>query len=135
MGIGRKANIESSIAIELLEKLMEINMNKNIIIRTINSVLRAKSNDEIFTTLDLGFIDLYTGKLQILKTGSPATFIKKKDRVEIINSSSLPIGILENVDFNIYEEILEDGDIVIMMSDGILDSNKDVGNIDIWMRI
>lgn len=134
MGIGRKANIESSIAIELLEKLMEINMNKNIIIRTINSVLRAKSNDEIFTTLDLGFIDLYTGKLQILKTGSPATFIKKKDRVEIINSSSLPIGILENVDFNIYEEILEDGDIVIMMSDGILDSNKDVGNIDIWMR-
>ena len=33
MGIGRKANIESSIAIELLEKLMEINMNKNIIIR------------------------------------------------------------------------------------------------------
>ena len=134
MGIGKKANIESSIAIELLEKLMETNINKDTSIRTINSVLRAKSDDEIFTTLDLGFIDLYTGKLQILKNGSPATFIKKKDRVEIINSRSLPIGILENVDFNIYEEELEDGDMVIMMSDGILDSNRDVRDGEKWMQ-
>lgn len=134
MGIGKKANVESSIAIELFEKLMETNMNKNMIIKTINSVLRAKSDDEIFATLDLGFIDLYTGKLQILKTGAPATFIKKKDRVEIINSRSLPIGILEDVEFNIYEENLEDGDIVIMMSDGILDSNRDIENQEIWMQ-
>ena len=113
---------------------METNINKDTSIRTINSVLRAKSDDEIFTTLDLGFIDLYTGKLQILKNGSPATFIKKKDRVEIINSRSLPIGILENVDFNIYEEELEDGDMVIMMSDGILDSNRDVRDGEKWMQ-
>ena len=64
MGIGKKANRESGIAIELLEKLMEINMDRPMIIRTINSFLRAKSNDEIFTTLDLSFIDLYTGKLK-----------------------------------------------------------------------
>lgn len=134
MGIGQKASVESGTAIELFEKLMETNMNKNMIIKTINSVLRTRSNEEIFTTLDLGFIDLYTGKLQVLKTGSPATFIKKKDRVEIINSRSLPIGILEDIDFNIYEEELEDGDIVIMMSDGILDSNRKVENQEEWMK-
>ena len=59
---------------------MEINMDKSLIIRTINSFLRIKSNDERFTTLDLGFIDLYTGKLQMIKNGSPCAFIKRKDR-------------------------------------------------------
>lgn len=134
MGIGKKANIESSTAIDLFEKLMEINMDKDIIIKTINSILRGRTDEEIFTTLDLGFIDLYTGKLQMLKTGAPATFIKRKDRVDIVRSPSLPIGILKDIEFTIYEEYLEDGDIVIMMSDGILDSNKDIHNQEEWMK-
>ncbi|HZK00033.1 MAG TPA: stage II sporulation protein E [Tissierellaceae bacterium] len=134
MGIGKKASRESSVAIDLLEKLMELNMDKSVIIRTINSFLRAKSNDEIFTTLDLGFLDLYTGKLQIIKNGSPSTFIKKKDRVDVISSKSLPVGILEDVDSNIYEEYLEDGDILIMMSDGVLDCNKSEDNSVEWMK-
>ena len=108
-------------------------MDRPMIIRTINSFLRAKSNDEIFTTLDLSFIDLYTGKLQVIKNGSPPTFIKRKDRVDIISSKSLPIGILENVDSNIYEDSLEDGDILIMMSDGVLDSNSTELNPEEWM--
>lgn len=134
MGIGRKARDKSSVAIELIEKLMEINMDKNTIIKTINSIIRNKSKEEVFTTLDLGFIDLYTGTLQIMKNGSPPTFIKRKDEVRLINSKSLPIGILENVDFHIYEEGLEDGDIIIMMSDGILESNRLVENQELWLQ-
>ena len=134
MGIGKKANIESSIAINLLEKFMEANVDKKVTLKTINSILRAKSNEEIFTTLDLSFIDLYTGKLQMIKTGAPATFVKKKDRVEIINTQSLPVGILKDVDFNIYEEYIEDGDIIIMMSDGVLEASRDIENTELWMK-
>ncbi len=134
MGIGRKANEESKVAISLLEKLMEANIDKDIILKTINSVLRTKSNDEIFTTLDLSFIDLYLGKLQMIKTGAPATFIKKKDRVEIINSRTLPVGILKEIDFNLYEEYIEDGDIIIMVSDGVLDANRYIDNSEVWLK-
>jgi stage II sporulation protein E len=134
MGIGRKAKEESKIAIALLERLMEANIDKNLTLKTINSVLRAKSNEEMFTTLDLAFIDLYSGKLQMIKTGAPSTFIKKKDRVEIISSRTLPVGLLKDIDFNIYEEYIEDGDIIIMVSDGILDANRDVGNQEAWMK-
>lgn len=134
MGIGRKAKEESKIAISLLERLMEANIDKNLTLKTINSVLRAKSNEEMFTTLDLAFIDLYSGKLQMIKTGAPSTFIKKKDRVELISSRNLPVGLLKDIDFNIYEEYIEDGDIIIMMSDGALDANGDVGNAEIWMK-
>lgn len=41
---------------------------------------------------------------------------------------------LNNVDFKIYEENLQDGDIIIMMSDGILDANKNVSNPEKWMK-
>ncbi|MBU5257277.1 stage II sporulation protein E [Tissierella praeacuta] len=134
MGIGRKANEESKVAISLLEKLMEANIDKDIILKTINSVLRTKSNDEIFTTLDLSFIDLYLGKLQMIKSGAPATFIKKRDRVEIINSRTLPVGILKEIDFNLYEEYIEDGDIIIMVSDGVLDANRYIDNSEAWLK-
>ena len=134
MGIGKKASKESNIAISLLEKFLEAKFDKELALKTINSILMLKSNDEIFTTLDISVIDLYSGKLQLIKTGAPATFIKKKDRVEVINSQSLPVGILQDVDFNIYEEYLEDGDIIIMMSDGVLEANNKVDNAERWMK-
>lgn len=134
MGIGRKANEESKVAISLLERLMEANADKDIILKTINSVLRVKSNEEMFATLDLAFIDLYAGKLQMIKTGAPATFIKKKDRVDMISDGTLPVGILRDVDFNLYEEYIEDGDIIIMMSDGVLDANRYIYDSEDWMK-
>ena len=134
MGAGKKANNESNMAINLLEKFIEAKFDKELALRTINSILMLKSNEEMFTTFDISLIDLYSGKLQLIKTGAPATFIKKKDRVEIINSQSLPVGILKDVDFNVYEEYLEDGDIIIMMSDGVLDANEETDNAELWMK-
>jgi stage II sporulation protein E len=134
MGVGEKANNESNIAINLLERFLEAKFDKEVALKTINSILMLKSNDEIFTTFDISLLDLYSGKLQIIKTGSPATFIKKKDRVEMINSQSLPVGILKDVDFNVYEEYVEDGDIIIMMSDGVLEANEDTNNTELWMK-
>ncbi|MBZ2174583.1 stage II sporulation protein E [Schnuerera sp. xch1] len=134
MGVGKKANRESDIAINLLEKFLDAKFDKELALKTINSILMLKSNDEIFTTFDISLIDLYSGKLQVIKTGAPATFIKKKNKVEVINSQSLPVGILDDVDFNVYEEYLEDGDIIIMMSDGILDANEDEDDTEKWMK-
>ncbi len=134
MGMGEKANRESTTAINLLESFLEAKFDKAVALKTINSILMLKSNDELFATLDVSLFDLCTGKLQIIKTGSPATFIKRKDEVKVINSQSLPVGILKDVEFNVYEEYLEDGDIVIMMSDGVLEANKDISYVERWMK-
>lgn len=134
MGIGRKANYESSITISLLEKFLEAGFSEEVALNTINSMLMLKSEEEIFTTLDISTIDLYSGKLQVIKTGAASTFIKKKDRVEVINSNSLPVGMLKDVDFQIYEQFLEDGDFIIMMSDGVLEANEEVANKEGWMK-
>ena len=133
MGTGNKASIESTTAIEILEKMMEINIEKDMAIKTINNVLRTRSDNEMFTTLDLSFVDLYRGRLQVIKSGASPTFIKRRDEVKIINSMSLPIGLLKDVDFNIYEEDIEDGDLIIMMSDGVLECNRSMDNPENWM--
>ncbi len=134
MGIGLKANKESAAAISILEKCLEAGFDEEIILKTINSMLVLRSNDEIFTTLDISLLDLYSGKLQLIKTGAASTFIKRKDKVEIISSQSLPVGILKDVDFQGYETYLEDGDFLIMMSDGLLEANTQTDRKEEWMK-
>ncbi len=135
MGTGKKASTQSAKAIEILEKMMQLNMDKDMTIKTINDILRTSTSYELFTTMDLSFIDLYKGKLHSIKSGASPTFIKGKEGVRMINSQSLPIGLLKDVDFNIYDENMEDGDIIIMMSDGVLESNQEKSdNPEGWMK-
>ncbi len=133
MGMGQKANLESDITISLLEKFLEAGFDKELALRTINSILVLKSTDEIFATIDMAIMDLYTGKSQFVKIGSAPTFIKRRNDVKIINSQSLPVGILKDIDFQIFEEEVQDGDLIIMMSDGVLDANCEEENKENWM--
>ena len=89
--------------------------------------------DEKFSTLDLCSIDLYTGRAEFMKVGAVATFIKKKNRVEVVNSKTLPIGVLDKVDIEIKDKKVQNGDIIVMVSDGIIDyDNENAGKID-WV--
>lgn len=133
MGVGHKAKQESDITISLLEKFLEAGFDKELALKTINSVLVLKSADEMLATIDMSIADLYTGKTQFIKIGSAPTFIKRKNKVQIINSHSLPVGILRDVDIQVYEEDVEDGDFIIMISDGILDANYDEDNKEKWL--
>lgn len=133
MGVGHKASQESDITISLLEKFLEAGFDKELALKTINSVLVLKSSDEMLATIDMSIIDLYRGKTQFVKIGSAPTFIKKKNNVQIINSHSLPVGILRDVDIQVYEDNVGDGDFIIMISDGILDSNYDEENKEKWL--
>ncbi|QSZ27223.1 stage II sporulation protein E [Aceticella autotrophica] len=121
MGFGYRAASESGTTISLLERFIEAGFNKNLIIQTLNSILALRSAEEMFSTVDITFIDLFTGNAEFIKIGASATFIKSSDNVDIIESSSLPIGILEDVEADIHERKLKDGDFVILATDGVLD--------------
>lgn len=126
MGSGEKANKESKVTINILEQLMGAGFEKDLAIKTINSILVLKSSEEMFSTMDLSMVDLYTGKIEFVKIGAASSFIKRKNGdVEVIKSTSLPIGILNNVDIETFGYSLEEGDFVIMMSDGITDADKE----------
>lgn len=134
MGSGERAAKESTATITLLEQLMEAGFDQDTAIKTINSILVLKSSEEIFSTIDLSMIDLYTGKLDCIKIGAASSFIKRANgEIEIIKSASLPIGILNKIDFDSLGKRLYHGDFVIMVSDGVLDADKDMDVKENWI--
>jgi len=134
MGTGERAARESGLSITLLEQLMEAGFDKDIAIKTINSILMLKSSDEMFASMDLSILDLYSGKVEFVKIGAASSFIKRASGdVEIVKSSSLPIGILNKIDIESFDKKIDNGDYVVMMSDGILDSDKIIEEKNHWV--
>lgn len=128
MGTGDKAHRQSSATITMLEKMMEAGFDKEVAIKSINSTLMLKSSEEIFSSLDMALVNLCKGRIDFVKIGSAPSYIKrKKAPVETITSSTLPIGILRDIEFNEDVQKIEDGDFIIMVSDGILEANKEEG--------
>jgi len=128
MGSGKTADRNSKIAVDLLEKFMDSGFDKDIAVKLINSVLLLKTVDESYATMDISVIDLYSGNVEFVKIGSPPSYIKKKNKVEIIKGASLPAGILENLDLDLFHGRASAGDFIIMVTDGVADSN--LGDID-----
>ncbi|MEF9992102.1 MAG: stage II sporulation protein E [Peptostreptococcaceae bacterium] len=134
MGKGRKAYEESSVTIDILEKMMDSKIDEEIVIDTINNILMLKSSDEMFSTLDLGIIDLNKGVLNTIKMGACSTYIKRSSgEIELISTESLPVGILSDVNIERDSSKLKDGDYIIMVSDGIIDAGKNKNLGDNWL--
>jgi len=133
MGSGKEAKESSTQAIRLLENLLLSGFDKNISMDLINSALMNR-NTEIFATLDIAIIDLYTGTIEFIKSGACPTYIKNKNRVKIIKSNSLPAGIIEETDIQTFDKDITSGDIMLMCSDGILDSNVEYKNKELWVK-
>lgn len=134
MGSGPDAMKNSKIAISMLERLLGSGFDKDTSIKLINSAILTANKDDNYATLDISILDLYTGNMELLKNGACPTYVKKNRNVSLIKSTSLPTGIMKNIQIDTYDKDLEDGDIVIMCSDGILDSNMEFANRDLWLK-
>ena len=134
MGSGPDAMKNSKIAISMLERLLGSGFDKDTSIKLINSAILTANKDDNYATLDISILDLYTGNMELLKNGACPTYVKKNKNVSLIKSTSLPTGIMKNIQIDTYDKDLEDGDIVIMCSDGILDSNMEFANRDLWLK-
>lgn len=126
MGSGPEAGQESKAAVELIEKFTEAGFSKTTAINTVNSIMTLKfSEDEKFSTLDLGSIDLYSGDMDFMKVGAVSSYIKRGNKVELIKSKTLPIGVLDKVDIDVISKKIKNGDLIVMVSDGVLDCDSE----------
>lgn len=133
MGSGEEACRESTLVIELLEELLSAGFPEKTAIQMINTTLVMGREEIHYSTVDMTVFDLYTGECEIIKAGASSTFIKKKDSVEHLSSTSLPIGVTSHMELDSVKRDLEDGDFVIMVTDGVLDALP-VGEQDILLE-
>lgn len=134
MGSGEKARKNSKMAIGMLEKLLSSGFDKDTSLRLINSTLNMAGDEEMYSTLDISILDLYAQKLEFIKNGACPTFIKNKKNVQILKSISLPTGIINDIDLVVYDKDLQDGDIIVMCSDGIVESSTNYSNKELWIQ-
>lgn len=133
MGTGKEAKKSSSQALRLLENLLLSGFDKGISLDLINTAL-INQNPEIFATLDIAIVDLYMGNMEFIKSGACPTYIKNKKKVQIIKSNSLPAGMVNDTYIQTFDKDITSGDIVVMCSDGILDSNIEYKNKELWLK-
>lgn len=133
MGSGPEARKSSQIAIKMLERLLSSGFNQNISVELINKAV-LNNTEEIFATLDIAIVDLYKGNIEFIKNGAAPTYIKNENKVQIIKTLTLPTGALEEIKLTTYDKDLVEGDIIVMCSDGIIDSNVEYKNKELWLK-
>ena len=134
MGSGPEAMKSSKIAIKMLERLLTAGFEKDVSLQLINSTLSANTEEDMYATLDIEILDLFNGNMEFIKNGACPTYVKRGKEVQLLKSMSLPTGIVSENDLVVYDFDLEDGDIIVMCTDGIIDSNKEYLNKHLWLK-
>lgn len=128
MGTGGGAAFNSGVCSLFLEKMLMAGNRTATVLRMLNGVLRSKGGArqmESSATVDLFELDLLTGRASIVKSGAAPTFIRRDGDIFKIHSETVPIGILAAIDARKTELEISEGDIIVMVSDGVSDAMSD----------
>lgn len=125
MGTGGRAAADGAVTAGIIERLIRLRVEPDSAIKIANLSILGKSIEESLTAVDIMAFDMFSGKTEFIKAGAPLTFICKEGRVEKIETSSLPIGIFNETSLSVNNVNLKEGDLVVMLSDGVTDVGVD----------
>lgn len=120
MGSGDKAQEISEHSLNLIENFYKAGFENEIILNSVNKLLSINSEDS-FSALDICVLDFKKEIIDFIKLGAPVGFIKKDGEVNVVESGSLPIGILEEISPVITKKVIYGNEILIFVSDGVLE--------------
>ena len=133
MGHGKVAGKTSQMILNLIKNLFLIGIELDLIIESVNKLLIPVGLDN-FSTLDIAIVDLKQSNCCFIKLGSSVSVIKHSDTTEIISSSSLPVGIIQNLTPTIEIRKIHAGDVLLLASDGVVDSFASIESYKIFIN-
>ena len=121
MGTGRPAAVDGQLAARLTGQLLRAGFAAESAARLANVAMGLKNGDqESGATLDLLTVDLFTGRAGLFKAGAAPSFLVRNGEPRMMEGASLPMGILDSVVGRSSSFTLEDGDLLVLVSDGVL---------------
>ena len=133
MGSGKRAAHESRLALQLLERMLDAGLAAGPAVRLLNTTLALRDR-ETYTTVDLATVDLERGRVEFVKIGAAPSFVRRAREVQVVAHAAPPAGYLEGGDVHAGGGVLEPGDLVVLVSDGVLTAFGDVEAGTAWIR-
>lgn len=128
MGAGEGALKSSSMVVDLMQRFLEAGFSVEAAMRLVNGVLLTGGMEHNTSTIDCCNVDLYQGICHFCKVGAAPSYLKRDNLVEQISSRNLPLGLVEEPESESVTRYLEDGDYIILLSDGVVDAmNQGIG--------
>ena len=119
MGTGGLAAVDGAMTCSMAETLLKAGVDFDRTLETVNAALLTKAGEEALVTLDCVILDLFTGDATFRKAGAAATLIRRGNRVETLESPSVPVGILPRATAAEFHRTLSPGDLILLLSDGV----------------
>ena len=121
MGSGKSANNISKLTLNLIECFYRAGFDNETILSSANKIL-SLNETENFSTIDLCLIDTRKNIYDFIKLAASNGYIKRNNgEVEVVSSSGLPIGVIENISPHITKSHINNMDMVVLVSDGVGD--------------
>ena len=122
MGSGEEAARESAQTLRLLDRFLAADVSRPLALETVNELMLARTQSDMFATVDLCVIDLTTGVAEFTKLAACRSLILRREEVIVVEGGQLPLGILERVQPSSAKVRLQPGDVVVMASDGVMEA-------------
>lgn len=129
MGSGEKAKKLSSLTVTLIENFYKAGFDNDTILSSVNKLLCLNSQEN-FTAVDLCVLDLNQNTADYIKLGATYGLVKNQQNIDIIESSGLPIGVLEEIRPHITKRMITAWDNIILLSDGVSDAFGSIENLE-----
>jgi sigma-B regulation protein RsbU (phosphoserine phosphatase) len=100
------------------------------IVNWINRGITGKIDIDHFATLSFLTFDPVSGVVEYSNAGHHPMMIYRaaQDKIEILDTEGLPIGIESAADFHMKTTVLKDGDIAVLYTDGIIEAMNQEGD-------
>ena len=121
MGSGSEAAKESAACLTMLENFCKCGFEKGAVPALINRFLALRGGEK-FCALDACIIDLNEGAAEFIKLGGVESFILREGMVKTISGGALPAGILDDITPVFERAKLKDGDMIVLVTDGVTDA-------------
>jgi serine phosphatase RsbU (regulator of sigma subunit) len=124
MGSGREAAITSKLCAVFCEQMLAGGNDKAVTLEMLNGFIRSRGS-ECSATIDMAEIDMITGEACFVKSGAAPSYVLRTGNLYKIQSKTVPIGILPELDAEKIRFELQEGDVIVMLSDGVAQSLED----------
>ena len=119
MGSGYQAYQLSQDTLKMVDNITNCSISFDASLQILNNFFKTRNLSDSYATLDLIDINLVDGVLNLYKLGSSTTYISRGGKIIPIYNNNLPFGISDLITKEEYS--ISDGDLIILVSDGIND--------------